>query len=255
MRACVGVPAGSAIGSLRGMGSGTFVWFGWEQERPVLAALSGKDHSYKPMVKSSGAGRESDGVIVPSKAAQQNAVRGKDPDFGHAGGGGKREGMIAATRSNHPDLKVRDLQRKLGAAAKQSPERRFHALYDQIARGDVLAVAWDRVRRNRGAAGVDGQTLAAVEAYGAERMLAEIQAALRAGSYRPAPSRRVEIPKPQGGVRPLGIPTVKDRIVQTAAKLILEPTFEADFSDASYGFRPGRSATDACSKPAPSAPR
>ena len=202
------------------------------------------------MVKSRGAGRESDGVIVPSKAAHQNAVRGKDPDFGHAGGGGKREGMIAAARSNHPlrresELKVRELQRKLGAAAKQSPVRRFHALYDQIARSDVLAVAWDRVRRNKGAAGVDQMTWAAVEAYGAERMLAEIQAALRGGTYHPAPSRRVLIPKPHGGVRPLGIPTVKDRVVQTAAKLILEPIFEADFCDASFGFRPGRSATDA----------
>ncbi|MGH7428765.1 MAG: group II intron reverse transcriptase/maturase [Candidatus Methylomirabilaceae bacterium] len=140
---------------------------------------------------------------------------------------------------------MRELQRRLGASAKRCPERRFHALYDQIARSDVLAVAWERVRRNKGAAGVDGVTLAAVEAYGAERMLAELQAALRQGTYHPSPVRRVVIPKPHGGVRPLGIPTVKDRVAQAAAKLVLEPIFEADFSSSSYGYRPRRRTTDA----------
>jgi RNA-directed DNA polymerase len=103
--------------------------------------------------------------------------------------------------------KVRELQRKLWAAAKQSAERRFHALYDRVHRGDVLWEAWERVRANRGAAGVDRVTLAAVESYGVERMLAELQRDLRAGAYRPAPVRRVDIPKPSGGKRPLGIPT------------------------------------------------
>ena len=104
--------------------------------------------------------------------------------------------------------KVRQLQRRLWTAAKQSKDRRFHALYDRIHRGDVLWEAWERVRRNRGAAGVDRVTLAYVEdVYGAERMLAELQADLRAGTYRPAPARRVDIAKPQGGTRPLGIPT------------------------------------------------
>ena len=140
---------------------------------------------------------------------------------------------------------VRELQRKLWVAAKRSPGRRFHALFDRIHRGDVLWEAWIRVQRNRGAAGVDRQTLAAVAEYGVERLLGEIQLALREGSYRPLPVRRVEIPKPQGGKRLLGIPTVKDRVVQQAARIVLEPIFEADFLDVSYGFRPRRSATDA----------
>jgi RNA-directed DNA polymerase len=140
---------------------------------------------------------------------------------------------------------VRRLQNRLWAAAKQSPGRRFHALYDRIHRSDVLWEAWQRVRANRGAAGVDGMTLAAVEEYGAQRMLAELAGDLRAGSYHPAPVRRVEIPKPDGRLRPLGIPTVKDRIAQQAAKIVLEPIFEADFLPCSFGFRPKRSATDA----------
>ncbi len=140
---------------------------------------------------------------------------------------------------------VRELQRTLWACAKRSPERRFHALYDRIWRGDVLLEAWRRVRKNRGAAGVDSLTLAAVEEYGVERLLGELQCALRAGSYRPAPVRRVAIPKSDGGVRPLGIPTVCDRVVQQATRLVLEPIFEADFLSVSYGFRPKRSALDA----------
>jgi RNA-directed DNA polymerase len=142
-------------------------------------------------------------------------------------------------------VKVRRLQKRLWAAAKQSPGRRFHALYDRIYRGDVLWVAWERVRANRGAAGVDAVTLGAVEDYGVERMLDELAADLRAGRYRPAPTRRVEIPKPDGRVRPLGIPTVRDRVCQQATKIVLEPIFEAGFLDCSFGFRPKRSATDA----------
>ncbi|WP_155352165.1 group II intron reverse transcriptase/maturase [Acrocarpospora pleiomorpha] len=141
--------------------------------------------------------------------------------------------------------KVRGLQRTLWTAAKQSKDRRFHALYDRVCRGDVLWEAWGRVRANRGAAGVDRVTLEAVEVYGVERMLAELQADLRSGVYRPAPARRVEIPKSDGGRRPLGIPTVRDRVAQAAAKLVLEPIFEADFLPVSYGFRPRRSATQA----------
>lgn len=140
---------------------------------------------------------------------------------------------------------VGKLQRRLWAAAKRSPERRFHALYDRIFRVDILGEAWRRVRANRGAAGVDGQTLAGVETYGVERMLGELHEDLRAGRYRPVPVRRQTIPKPDGGRRPLGIPTVRDRIVQTAAKIVLEPIFEADFQSCSYGYRPKRSATEA----------
>jgi len=130
-------------------------------------------------------------------------------------------------------------------AAKRSPERRFHALYDRIARDDVLAKAWKRVRANRGAAGVDRETLGDVEAYGVERLLAELRQDLQAGDYHPLPVRRRVIPKPDGGERKLGIPTVRDRIAQQAAKLVLEPIFEADFLYASYGYRPKRSATAA----------
>jgi RNA-directed DNA polymerase len=142
-------------------------------------------------------------------------------------------------------VKVRRLQNRLWAAAKQSSGRRFHALYDRIHRDDVLWEAWERVRANRGAAGVDEVSIAAVEEYGVHRLLGEVAADLRAGRYRPAPVRRVEIPKPDGRMRPLGIPIVRDRVVQAAAKLVLEPIFEADFLPCSFGFRPKRSATDA----------
>jgi len=140
---------------------------------------------------------------------------------------------------------LRELQRTLWACAKRSSERRFHALFDRIHRSDVLWEAWKRVRKNRGAAGVDQVTLAAVEEYGVERMLGELQCALREGRYRPAPVRRAAIPKPDGGVRPLGIPTVCDRVVQQATRMVLEPIFEADFLEVSYGFRPRRSALNA----------
>jgi RNA-directed DNA polymerase len=201
------------------------------------------------MVKSNGAQRESGGVVVP-EAAQKGAVGRKGPDFGHAEGGGKRKGMTGTTRSKHPRGhepvdNVRKLQRRLYVAAKRSPGRRFHALFDRIWRDDVLQEAWRRVRSNRGAAGVDRETLADVEGYGVERMLQDLQDALRAGSYHPSPVRRRGIPKPDGGVRPLGIPTVRDRVAQQAAKLVLEPIFEADFLPSSHGYRPKRSATGA----------
>ncbi len=206
------------------------------------------------MVKTLGGKRESDGVVVPLIAGM-NPAGGKGPDFGHAGNRGKREGMTGTAPSNFPEgqhhlapVKVRQLQNRLWAAAKQSPGRRFHALYDRIYRTDLLWEAWERVRANRGAAGIDGQTLAAVEVYGAHRLVDELQEGLRAGIYHPAPVRRVEIPKPDGSKRPLGIPTVKDRVAQQAAKLILEPIFESDFLPCSFGFRPKRSATDAMEK-------
>jgi len=143
------------------------------------------------------------------------------------------------------DAKVRHLQRRLWAAAKRSPGRRFHALYDRIHRDDVLWVAWERVRRNRGAAGVDAQTLADVERFGVARFLGELQADMRAQRYRPQAVRRRYIDKGGGKQRPLGIPTVRDRVAQMAVKLVLEPIFEARFLPCSFGFRPRRSATQA----------
>jgi RNA-directed DNA polymerase len=222
-------------------------WFGTGEAR--LRSLVSKDQWYKPMVKSSGAQRESDGVVVPVIAVS-NAAGGKGPDFGHAGDEGTRKGMAGTARPNHPrgsevPVNVRRLQNRLWAAAKQSSGRRFHALYDRIHRDDVLWEAWERVRANRGAAGVDQMTVAAVEDYGVQRMLGELSRDLRAGIYRPAPVRRVEIPKPDGRMRPLGIPTVRDRVCQQAAKIVLESIFEADFLPVSFGFRPKRSATDA----------
>ena len=145
----------------------------------------------------------------------------------------------------HPGDKVRQLQARLWRAAKQSPQRRFHALYDRIHRRDVLWEAWRRVKANRGAAGIDQETLADVEAMGVERFLEELQARLIAGEYRPVAVRRRYIAKSDGKERPLGIPTVRDRVVQAATKLVLEPIFEADFLECSFGFRPRRSATDA----------
>jgi RNA-directed DNA polymerase len=192
--------------------------------------------------------RESEGVVVPSMAVTNNAVGGKEPCSGCVGEAGKREGMAASSGPNSPDGqkpidKVRRLQRRLWAAAKRSPERRFHALYDRICRRDILQEAWRRVRRNKGAAGVDGQSIEAVEQYGIELFLQELEAELRQGGYRPSAVRRQYIPKADGKKRPLGIPTVRDRVVQMAAKLVLEPIFEADFLPCSYGFRPKRSAT------------
>ena len=149
--------------------------------------------------------------------------------------------------ANHLEVvdKVRGLQRKLWVCAKQSKTRRFHALYDRIYRRDVLWEAWRRVRSNRGAAGVDEITLRAIEEQGVAEFLEGIQADLRAGRYRALPVQRRYIPKADGKQRPLGIPTVRDRVVQMAAKLVIEPIFEADFEDSSYGFRPKRGAAQA----------
>jgi group II intron reverse transcriptase/maturase len=183
-----------------------------------------------------------------TNVVKNNAAGGKGPWGGHADGAGKREGMAGTTGPNDPGggrprEEVRRLQRKLWAAAKRAPGRRFHALFDHIWRDDVLREAWKRVRQNRGAAGVDRQSLLDVEQYGVERFLEELGAALRAGTYRPTVVRRQYIPKADGKKRPLGIPTVRDRVAQMSAKLMLEPIFEADFLPCSYGFRPKRSAT------------
>jgi len=217
---------------------------------PSAQPSSRQARSYKPKAKSGCAQRESERVVVPSRAATNNAAGGKGPRFGRVGRGGKREGMAGKSGPNHPRGrtsvdKVRQLQRRLCAAAKRSPERRFHALYDRIHRSDVLWEAWRRVKRNKGAAGVDRQTLTDIEQYGVELFIEELQHELRAGEHRPKAVLRRHIPKVSGGKRPLGIPTVRDRVVQMAAKLVLEPIFEADFRPCSYGFRPQRGATQA----------
>jgi RNA-directed DNA polymerase len=186
--------------------------------------------------------------------AWDNTTRpdGKDPCFidAHAGGRGSVSARMRARSIAKADGldKSRALQRVLYRSAKQQPDRRFHALFDKVARSDILFRAWDEVRRNRGAPGADGVTIDAVEAAGVAVFLEQLAAQLRAGTYRPRPLRRVLIPKPgqPGRTRPLGIPCVRDRVVMTAAKLVLEPVFEADFLPQSYWFRPRRSARQAC---------
>jgi retron-type reverse transcriptase len=141
---------------------------------------------------------------------------------------------------------VRALQHALYRAAKADPGRRFHALYDKLSRRDVLQRAWEQVRRNRGAPGIDQVTIAQVEQYGVDRLLDKLAVVLESGSYRPVAARRVLIPKPGSTEqRPLSIPTVADRIVQAAMRIVLEPIFEADMLDCSFGFRPRRAAHDA----------
>src|SRR5438034_6586544 len=143
-----------------------------------------------------------------------------------------------------PD-KIRSLQRKLYCKAKAEPTFRFYLLYDKICREDILRHAYGLARANAGAPGVDGITFAKIDASGSEDWLAGLREELVAKTYRPQPVRRVMIPKPGGGERPLGIPTIRDRVVQTAAKLLIEPIFEADLEPSAYGYRPKRSAHDA----------
>jgi RNA-directed DNA polymerase len=152
---------------------------------------------------------------------------------------------VLGVRAAVPLNPVRALQWKLYRAAKQSRSRRFHALYDKVYRRDVLTRAWLEVARNGGAPGVDGVSIEAIETTGVAGFLDQLQAELMEGRYRPQPVRRVSIPKRTGGQRHLGVPCVRDRVVQAAAKMVLEPLFEADFTDVSFGFRPKRSAHQA----------
>ncbi len=144
-----------------------------------------------------------------------------------------------------PPENIQSLQRKLHEKARKEPRFRFYTLYDKVFRKDILAHAWRAAKANRGAPGVDGATFEDIEAQGVEAWLGGLAEELRNGNYRPQPVRRVMIPKPDGGERPLGIPTVRDRVAQTAALLILEPIFEADFEDSAFGYRQGRGALDA----------
>ncbi|AKG33428.1 group II intron reverse transcriptase/maturase [Paenibacillus durus] len=150
-----------------------------------------------------------------------------------------------AKRLTTPKENVQQLQMKLGHAAKENKKRRFHALYDKVYRMDILREAWRRVRGNKGAVGVDGETLADIEMYGEQLFLHECEQLLKDGKYHPQPVRRQYIPKKDGKMRPLGIPTVRDRVIQMAVKLVMEPIFEADFQESSFGFRPKRSAKQA----------
>ncbi len=183
------------------------------------------------------------GAHSTEESSQDKLLEGRSPALVVAMNGGKCKGMVV--RPNNPKDKVRELQRRLWACAKRSKTRRFHALYDRISRIDVLEEAWKRVRANAGASGVDNQTLDAIQCEGVSEFLKEIQTTLHKGQYRPKPVKRQYIPKADGKQRPLGIPTVRDRVVQMAAKIIIEPVFEADFLAVSYGFRPKRNATQA----------
>ena len=138
--------------------------------------------------------------------------------------------------------KVQELQRKLYLKAKAQPNFRFYALYDRVYRMDVLKLTWQKVRANHGSAGIDGKSFEDIENAGVDEFLKMIQQELRTKEYRPQPAKRVYIPKSDGSQRPLSIPTIKDRVVQTALKIVIEPIFEADFEDNSYGYRPKRSA-------------
>ena len=145
--------------------------------------------------------------------------------------------------------RVQRLQTALHAKAKEAPDFRFYSLSDKVWRDDVLAVAWQAVRRNDGAAGVDGETVADVESFGVDRWLEALARDLKAGTYRPQPVRQVLIPKKQRGkFRPLGIPCLRDRVAQTAAMLVLSPVFEADLQPEQYAYRSGRHAHDAVNR-------
>ena len=198
-----------------------------------------------------GAGRESEAVVVPVEPQDNTTCGdGKGRCFVHAQA--ERPGAVSAENTARSTLAavhgdgVRALQHVLYRAAKADPNRRFHALRDKVYREDVLWRAWIAVRRNNGAPGIDKTTLADVEEYGVPRLLGELADELRAGTWRPLPARKVLIPKPGSAERrPLAIAAVRDRIVQAAVKIVLEPVFEADFLPCSFGFRPKRSAHDA----------
>lgn len=151
-------------------------------------------------------------------------------------------------KANNTEEKVRELQRKLYLSAKANSKRRFHALYDKVYRKDILEEAWRRVKANKGSGGIDDISIEHVQIYGVDKFIQEIQEELIDNSYHPKPVRRVYIPRKDGSKRPLGIPTIKDRVVQMATKMVIEPVFEADFKESSYGFRPKKSQHQALSK-------
>jgi group II intron reverse transcriptase/maturase len=157
---------------------------------------------------------------------------------------GTRENTVPHLNGDRPEP-PRELPEKLYLAAKKSKTRRFHALYDKVYRMDILQGAWKQVKANRGKPGIDAESIGDILEHGEDIVLGDIQQTLKLGNYRPKPLKRVYIPKPDGRQRPLGIPTIRDRIVQAATKMMVEPIFESDFLDCSYGFRPHLSAHDA----------
>lgn len=256
---------GRSEGLLRGMGSGTSRRSAAEQERPSCAAPKGEGGRDKAKPKHGRAQRESDGVVVPRKTVQENAVEGRTPALVRLPGGGKRKDMARSKgRVKEPGGKtavprkrenVRKLQWELYRAAKQQPERKFHALWQCVTDRHTVREAWRRVNANRGAAGVDGETLKTIKDLGVEEFIEELLRDLKGGVYHPQRVRRVYIPKGNGKRRPLGIPTVRDRVVQMAVKLVIEPLFEADFEGCSYGFRPRRNAIQALEELRKAAPQ
>jgi group II intron reverse transcriptase/maturase len=206
-----------------------------------------KDAYKRSPVKSRSAGRMADGLVVPlERDGQHNRPRWEGALLRPCLMTTKGPAHALPGDNTAKQDKVRELQVKLYLAVKRSPSRRFHALWGRIHRRDVLQRAWRLVRENRGAPGIDGTTIAQIEESGAQAFLDELAVELKEQRYRPRPARRVYIPKPgRSEQRPLGIPSIADRVVQTAAKLVLEPIFEAGFRDCSFGFRPRRSAHDA----------
>ena len=234
-------------------GSGTLTRLETELGRPSLAITRGDQQvgSISHRVKGADVRRESESGVVLRKGKTTKLHRGKARWVRHtlakgvSGGHGGTPMTPNNPKRREPLTKTRELRRKLWTLAKRDKNRRFHALYDRIHRWDVLTEAWRRVRQNRGSSGVDQETIEDIEAKGEESFLREVAKDLKEGSYRPKPVRRVMIPKSDGRKRPLGIPTVKDRVIQMATKLVIEPIFEADFKGCSYGFRPRRSALQA----------
>jgi RNA-directed DNA polymerase len=218
-------------GTLRCRGRGTQGQSNGELERPSSAGAVA--HREGVGAGHSTATRGWDNTTLPEGRPRSRTVQRKE----------FRSVIVQATRP--PSERMTELQSKLYQAAKRDPTRRFYALHDKLALPYVLQTAWEAVRSNDGAPGIDQQTLGAIEAQGVPEFLAQIAQSLREKTYRPQPVRRALIPKGAGKTRPLGIPTVRDRVVQAAAKLLLEPIFEADFEGTSFGFRPERGQQEA----------
>ena len=200
---------------------------------------SDRNGAHKMQIKACGRREESDEAVVPTKAVKAAGGKGLEVRTCPC-----RKGMeIVATLAT--PASIRDLQRALYLRTKRDARFRAYALYDKVSRADILAHAYALAKANGGAPGPDGVTFGEIEAAGRGALLDDLRDTLKTKTYRPGPVRRVYIPKLNGGERPLGIPNIRDRVVQTAAKLVLEPIFEADFAPDSFGFRPKRSAHDA----------